>query len=64
MNIFTEWNLSDIEMRKLNRYILYLQIVTVSDLTNYEGTQVLDKVLLFDQPRHSIWKWPQQERPV
>ena len=64
MNVFYEWNLSKLEMQKLNRCRIHLQIVTVSDLTNHEGKHILDQVINFEQTRHSIWQWPIQDRPT
>jgi hypothetical protein len=57
---------TDAEVRRINYCRIYLQLVTISDLTTTEGDRIDPAILSGNRPqRQSAYRleWPRQERP-
>ena len=64
MQIFSRWNLTDKEMKSLNRCRIYLQVIFVSDITKLNGRELEPGVIEVRQFRTSTLRWSRQIRPV
>ena len=67
MNIFQipQFNIHPKEMKRLNACRLYLQVVTVADITDGSGRFVISQYMKGHKcaDRTSTWEWPSQLRP-
>ena len=63
MEIFSQWKVSKEEMKSINRVRIYLKVYFVSDISNFEGTEVLPQILEVRKGRESVWNWSRQVRP-
>ena len=57
---------TDAEVRRINYCRIYLQLVTISDLTTTEGDRIDPAILSGNRPQRqsaSRLEWPRQERP-
>jgi len=64
MEIFHTWDIGEYEMNALNRCRVYLQVVNVSDITNFEGTMIMGESIDVIRSRESTLHWSKQIRPV
>jgi len=51
-------------MEAINRCRIYLQVIFVSDITEYNGREILDEVMQVKQFRPSTLNWSRQIRPL
>ena len=63
MEIFCSWNLKKKELQSLNRCRVYLQVIFVSDITDFRGHNVLQEALEVVIFRKSELEWSRQVRP-
>ena len=64
MEIFNGWELKDKDMESINRCRVYLKVLYVSDVSNYEGTEIMEEAFEVRSFRHSTLVWPHQVRPT
>ena len=50
-------------LQAINRCIIYMRVITLTDVTNIVGTHILREMIDFDTPINSRLKWPKQKRP-
>ncbi len=65
MDFFVELKYSPHQLEALNRCRIYLQVLTLSDITSADGRQIIQPVLNGDKiiDRRSTLYWPTQQRP-
>ena len=63
MEIFSSWGIKKTDMESLNRCRIYLGIIFVSDITDYDGRKVKTDVFEVTRFRQSILRWSRQVRP-
>ena len=63
MDIFDGWSLTTQEMKLLNMCRLYLQVVSVADITSLNGNVILSKYMECNRVRKSTMLWPKQVEP-
>ena len=65
MEAFVQLRYSAADLRSLNQCRLYLQVLTLSNITSVDGTSFLQSVLdgVLSSDRASLLKWPRQTRP-
>ena len=63
MNIFLRWQLTPTEMDYLNTCRLYLQVITVADVSTMDGSKVMQDYFKCKRVRDSTLKWPCQVDP-
>ena len=63
MEVFSKWNIKKREMKAINRCRLYLQVIFISDISDYHGKLLINEAVEVIQFRHSTLDWPQQVRP-
>jgi hypothetical protein len=65
MKKMVENNVSLTELQAINRCRLYLQVTTISDITNGDGIRVSDNALqgIYDHHRPHYYQWPYQPSP-
>ena len=64
MEIFYSWNLTTKELMAINRCRIHLQVIFISDLTDYTGRHILDEIFQVRQVRPSVLQWSRQVRPI
>ena len=64
MQVFSSWDLTEKELGALNRCRIYLQVIFVSDVTDLEGSHLVEEALEVIRFRDSVYKWSRQVRPT
>ena len=64
MEIFATRNLSAKVMNSLNRCRVYLQVIFVSDIANFEGNRICKEIFETNKNRKSTLLWARQVRPT
>ena len=64
MQVFASWNLTEKELRALNRCRLYLQVIFVSDITDLKGSKISKEAVQVVRFRDSGYRWARQARPI
>ena len=63
MEIFNGWSIKKKEMQTLNRCRIYMQVIFVSDIVDFEGKVIMEEALDVRQTRPSCLAWSRQVRP-
>ena len=64
MEIFASWKLSKNELQSINRCRIYIQVMFVSDITNFNGDKINSKAFNVVKYRDSTLTWSRQVRPI
>ena len=57
MEIFYTCDIGEKEMNALNRCRIYLRVVNVSDIANFEGKKIMDEAIYVVRSRESTLYW-------
>ena len=63
MKVLSTWNISKKDMEAINRCRIYLQVLFISDISDYHGKFIIEDAVNVIQFRYSTLGWPQQVRP-
>ena len=64
MMFFSSWNLSNKEMKVINRCRIYLQVIFISDIAKLDGVNIEPCALEVISFRDSKYNWARQVRPI
>ena len=64
MAIFSSWGIKKTDMEAINRCRIYLSVIFVSDITEYNGLNVISEVVNVKRFRRSNLQWSRQVRPA
>ena len=63
MDIFYGWQYTTLDLKQLNMCRVYLQVVTVADITSMDGTTLEHQYIDCKKTRKSTLTWPNQVEP-
>ena len=64
MDVFYLWGLTKSELENINICRIYLQVITISDITSMTGDTIMEEYCECKKIRESILKWPNQCEPT
>ena len=64
MRFFSSWNLSNKEMKAINRCRIFLQVTFISDIAKLDGVNIEPCALEVISFRDSKYNWARQVRPI
>ncbi len=66
MDLAVQFNLNHVQLREINACRVYLQVITLSDISDAAGIRLLPTAIqgVRDMQRHSSLHWPQWPRPA